>query len=103
MLVSDDHSTFYCHKTCHNGRTGGDWYDDGTYAASGQESMCAGAKIYLEKLGRPRVGMRVGGVLGMSSPDDIAPHFDAVIESVNLARKISMVTTDESAAIVDEQ
>jgi hypothetical protein len=82
-LVSDDHSTFYCHKTVHNGRTGGDWDDDGNYAASGQESMCAGAIIYLEKLGRPTVGMRVGRVLGMYSPDDLAPHYDAVIEPVN--------------------
>lgn len=82
-LVSDDHSTFYCHKTVHNGRTGGDWDDDGNYAASGQESMCAGAMIYLEKLGRPTVGMRVGRVLGIYSPDDLAPHFDAVIEPTN--------------------
>lgn len=36
--------------------------------------------IYLEKLGRPTVGMRVGRALGMYSANDLAPHFDAVIE-----------------------
>jgi len=82
-LVSDDHSTFHCHKTVHNGRTGGEWDDEGNYAASGNESMCAGAMIYLEKLGRPTVGMRVGHVLGLYSPGDLAPHFDAVIEPAN--------------------
>lgn len=82
-LVSDDRSTFHCHKTVHNGRTGGEWDDEGNYAASGHESMCAGAMIYLEKLGRPTVGMRVGRVLGMYSPNDLAPHFDAVIEPAN--------------------
>jgi hypothetical protein len=79
-LVSDDRSSFHCHKTVHNERTGGDWDDEGNYAASGYESMCAGAMIYLEKMGRPTVGMRVGRVLGMYSPDNLAPHFDAVIE-----------------------
>jgi hypothetical protein len=82
-LVTDDHSTFYCHKTVHNCRTGGDWDEDGDYVASGQESTCAGALIFLEKLGRPSVGMRVGRVLRMYSPDDLAPHFDAVIDPTN--------------------
>jgi hypothetical protein len=62
-LVSDDRSAFHCHKTVHNGRTGGEWDEEGNYAASGHESMCAGAMIYLEKLGRPTLRMRVGLVL----------------------------------------
>lgn len=82
-LVSDDHSAFHCHKTVHNDRTGGECNQKGNYVASGHESMCAGAMIYLEKLGRPTVGMRLGRVLGMYSPDDLAPHFDAVIEPTN--------------------
>ncbi len=82
-LVSDDHSTFHCHKTVHNDRTGGEWDEDGDYAASGHESMCAGAMIYLEKLGRPTVAMRIGRVLRMYRPDILAPHFDAVIKPAN--------------------
>lgn len=82
-LVSDDRSTFHCHKTVHNGRTGGEWSDEGHYTSSGHESMCAGAMIYLEKLGRPTVAMRIGRVLGMYSPDDLVQHFDAVIEPAN--------------------
>lgn len=79
-LVSDDHSMFQCHKTVHNERTGGEWADDGTYTASGQESMCAGATIYLEKVGRPTVAMRIGRALRMYAPAVLEPHFDAVIE-----------------------
>lgn len=36
--------------------------------------------IYLEKLGRPTVGMWVGRVLNMYTPNDLPTHFDAVIE-----------------------
>jgi len=79
-LVLDDHSTFHCHKTVHNDRTGGDWEDGGNYAAGGQETICAGAMIYLENLGRPTVGMRV---LVMYSPDALALHFDALVEPAN--------------------
>jgi hypothetical protein len=82
-LVANDYSTFFCHKTVHNGRTGGEWDDDGNYEASGQESMCAGAIIYLEKLARPTVGMRIGRVLGLYPPDHLAQHFDTIIDPVN--------------------
>lgn len=47
--MSDDRSAFHCHKTGHNGRTGGEWDDEENYAASGHESMCADAMIYLGK------------------------------------------------------
>ncbi|MDH0341983.1 hypothetical protein [Chromobacterium haemolyticum] len=81
-LVHDDHSTFQCHKTVHSNRTGGQWGDDGNYRASGHESMCAGAMIYLEKLGRPTVGMRLGRVFGLYSPERLKPCFDDVIEPI---------------------
>lgn len=80
MLVSDDWSHFHCHKTVHSERTGGEWDDDGNYEASGQESMCAGAMIYLEKAGRPTVGMRLGRAVGMYSPSELEPNFDLVID-----------------------
>ena len=83
-LVTDDFSTFHCHKTVHNDRTGGEWDDDGNYVASGQESMCAGAMIYLEKIGRPTVRMRIGRVFGAYSPDNLVPAFDDVIDPTAL-------------------
>ncbi|RQQ47595.1 hypothetical protein [Burkholderia stagnalis] len=79
-LVSNDHSTFQCHKTVHNAHTGGEWDDDGNYVASGQESMCAGAMIYLEKIGRPTVGMRLGRVLGRYDPERLLPAFGDIID-----------------------
>ncbi|POZ80231.1 hypothetical protein [Burkholderia contaminans] len=80
QLVKDDHSTFQCHKTVHNNRTGGKWDDAGGYTASGRESMCAGAMIYLEKLGRPTVGMRLGRVFGIYDPERLKPAFGDVID-----------------------
>ncbi|WP_249362277.1 MULTISPECIES: hypothetical protein [unclassified Burkholderia] len=85
-LVRNDHSTFHCHKTVHNTRTGGVWDDDGHYVASGQESMCAGAMIYLEKIGRSTVGMRLGRVLGKYDVERLSPAFGDIIDP-ELTRK----------------
>ncbi|WP_232469878.1 hypothetical protein [Burkholderia ubonensis] len=79
-LLRDDRGTFHCHKTVHNERTGGEWDGDGNYVASGHESMCAGAMIYLEKLGRPTVGMRLGRVLGLYDAGRLRPAFADVID-----------------------
>ncbi len=79
-LCDDDRSTFHCHKTVHNARTGGEWDDDGHYHASGKESMCAGAIIFLEKMGRPTVAMRLGRVLGIYDPELLKPNYEHVIE-----------------------
>lgn len=79
-LLDDDYSTFQCHKTVHNVKTGGEWDDDGTYHSTGQESMCAGAMIYLEKLGRPTVGMRLGRIYGLYDPNRLLPSFDSIID-----------------------
>lgn len=68
-LMTDDHSTFMCHKTVHSKR-GGEWTDEGEYTPSGHEAMCAGAAAYLMKHGRPTVGMRLGFISGSASPDD---------------------------------
>lgn len=81
-LMTDDHSTFQCHKTVHSARTGGEWDDDGNYVSSGQESMCAGAMIYLEKTGRPTVAMRIGRAVGIYQPELLEPHFDLVIDPI---------------------
>lgn len=82
-LIEDDHSSFHCHKTVHSERTGGEWTEEGGYQASGRESMCAGAMIYLEKIGRPTVGMRLGRAFGIYDPAALAPSFDEVIEPVS--------------------
>jgi hypothetical protein len=80
QLVGDDHSTFQCHKTVHHKVTGGQWDEEGHYHSSGKESMCAGAIIYLEKMGRPTVGMRLGRVFGVYDPKVLAPHHDLVLD-----------------------
>lgn len=82
-LLNDDHSTFQCHKTVHNKRTGGEWDDAGEYHASGQESMCAGAMIYLEKVGRPTVGMRLGRLYGLYDPERLKSSFEDIIDPLN--------------------
>ena len=82
-LVTDDMSTFQCHQTVHNAKTGGEFDDDGNYQASGKESMCAGAMIYLEKLGRPTVMMRLGRLRGVYHPDQLKQQFESVIEPSN--------------------
>jgi len=68
-LLADDWSTFRCHKTVHNKKTGGEWDDVGRYHASGKEAMCMGAAVYLEKLGRPTVAMRIAMLSGMYDQD----------------------------------
>ncbi|WP_232490646.1 hypothetical protein [Burkholderia ubonensis] len=78
--MRDDHGTFQCHKTVHNPHTGGEWDGDGNYVASGQEGMCAGAMIYLEKIGRPTVGMRLGRVFGQYDPERLLPAFGDIID-----------------------
>lgn len=78
-LIDDDYSTFQCHKTVHNNKTGGEWDDEGIYHASGQESMCVGAMIYLEKVGRPTVAMRMARAFGVYDPKLLLDSFGAVI------------------------
>ncbi|MDW5418127.1 hypothetical protein R6242_16290 [Iodobacter sp. CM08] len=79
-LVNDDYSTFQCHKTVHDKRSGGSWNEEGEYKASRQESMCAGAMIYLEKVGRPTVGMRVAKVFGIYNVESLSSSFNDVID-----------------------
>lgn len=79
-LLGNDMSTFQCHKTVHHPKTGGTWTDDGDYEASGKECMCAGAMIYLEKAGRPTVGMRLGSAIGIYDSRELKPAFNDVID-----------------------
>ena len=80
-LQDDDWSTFHCHQTAYSPTTGGAWDDEeGKYQSSGQEGMCAGAIIYLEKACQPTVGMRLGRLLGVYDPTKLLPYYDQVIE-----------------------
>lgn len=78
-LASNDQATFQCHETVH-GKSGGEWNDEGQYEASGKEAMCAGAMIYLEKLGRPTVTMRLGQLWRFYKPQALLAHEDAIID-----------------------
>lgn len=79
-LLDDDWSTFSCHKTVHAKRTGGQWTDDGQYEPSGKESMCVGAMIYLEKVGRPTVPMRLAQSNGTYKPDALKSQHNEIID-----------------------
>lgn len=78
-LIEDDHSTFQCHKTVHS-VSGGEWDDDGNYAPSGHEAMCAGAAAYLMKHKRPSVAMRIAFATGAATPADWAEAQELTIE-----------------------
>ena len=78
-LLNDDCSTFQCHKTVHSA-LGGDWDDGGNYIPSWNESMCVGAMIYMEKIGRPTVAMRIARVTGDYRPDKQAGYYGEIIE-----------------------
>lgn len=81
-LLRDDWSNFQCHRTVHNEKTGGQWGEDGAYEPSGREAMCAGAAIFLEKAGRPTVGMRLARCTGDYHPSQYGETFDAVIDGL---------------------
>lgn len=78
-LIHDDYGTFHCHKTVHNERTGEQCDGAENYHVSGEESMCAGAMISLEKVGRPTVGMRIARLSGFYDPDRLRGRFDEII------------------------
>jgi len=80
-LVDNDHSTFFCHKTV--SRADDQHSDTGEYLPIGTESMCVGAMVYLEKIGRPTVDMRLARRVGLYSSDRIEAHFPQVIDPAN--------------------
>ncbi|KZX57958.1 hypothetical protein A3709_20315 [Halioglobus sp. HI00S01] len=77
-LLSDDTTTFLCHKVVHS-KAGGAWSDDGDYQQSGSEAMCAGAAAFLMKIGRPTVGMRLAIATGDIAPDRWFDSYELVI------------------------
>ncbi|MEX3984295.1 hypothetical protein AB4Y45_35650 [Paraburkholderia sp. EG287A] len=94
-LVYQDGGTFHCHKTAYHPKLKGTW-ESGRYVASGNESMCAGAMIYLEKISRPTVAMRIGVLTGLYDPEVMRAQMDAVVE-VKKIRPRSEFDIDELA------
>lgn len=58
-LLSDDFSSFYCHKTTHLTGSEEDQYGEQGYSASGREAHCAGAAAFLLARGRQNIAMRL--------------------------------------------
>lgn len=76
-LLSDDLSTFHCHKTVYR-------QSSLTRRPKGQQSMCAGAMIYLEKVNRPTVAMRLGRLYGVYDGEAMRTNAHLVVEPLNL-------------------
>lgn len=82
QTILDDRNSFYCHKTVH--------YDDehdrrdeeggGEYVAAGDEQVCAGAMIWLLKVGRPNVVMRYNNCIEPGFFDRLMKSAHMVIE-----------------------
>lgn len=83
-LLADDTVNFHCHKTVYNEKTGGRWEtdEDGSsqYACSHKEAFCAGAMIFMQKVGHSTVLMRVAQALGNFDSRELMRHADLVIE-----------------------
>lgn len=76
-------STFHCHKSVYS-KNGGTTDEEGKYNPSHKESMCAGAMIYLMKIGRPTIGMRMGMAWDVMKKDDLMSHQDLVIDELKI-------------------
>ncbi len=80
-LVSDDLSSFVCHKTV-NYAAEDDPEGRGKAEITAGEVMCAGAAAYLQKIGRPTVGMRVAKAFGEIEQDHWREAMDLVVDQV---------------------
>lgn len=61
-LLSDDHSSFDCHKSVYR-------KNSTEHKPKDQRKMCAGAAKFLMEQGRPTVSMRLAFALGVVKPD----------------------------------
>ena len=80
-LITGEAGVFHCHKTVYNSRTGGEHDGEGKYKASGAESICAGALIYLEKIQHPILVMQLGRAYKVYDPEVLRPAFEQVIDT----------------------
>lgn len=86
-LLEDDTSTFTCHKTLkavpepvddEDGPLPRRVYQEG-------EKMCAGAATYLQKQGRPSIGMRYALMMGSIPPDQWSDAEPLVIDTLDIS------------------
>lgn len=81
-LTENDHINFQCHKTVHS-KQGGEWLEDENgeqvYEPSGNESMCIGSAIYMLKIGRPSICMRIAIMTKMVSLKELQAQNDKII------------------------
>ena len=92
-LLDDDGANFHCHKTVYNEKTGGAWVEgeDGasSYQCSHKEAFCAGAMIFMQKVGHSSVLMRMAQALGYCDRNALMESADLVIDPEMLERSIS--------------
>lgn len=81
-LLVDDWSSFSCHKTVYPV----DDADSSSNQPEARESMCAGAAIYLQKVGRPSVGMRLAQSMGILDAKGLEAQSSTVIEPLAESR-----------------
>jgi hypothetical protein len=74
-LMQDDHAYFMCHKTLDGCED-----EEGEYAATGNEKMCAGAAAVLWKRHNPSIGMRIAIATGIAEPELWENNADIVID-----------------------
>lgn len=78
-LDANDTKVFHCHKSVHS-KDGGEWDDDtGEYQSSGNEKVCRGALIYMNKKKRLPVLARIAIVMGVIKLEDLDKQAELVI------------------------
>ena len=65
-LRADDYQWFKCHKTLE----------------AADQSQCVGAMIYLLKIGRPSVSMRLAAAVGVLDYDVLRAQYDDTIDHI---------------------
>lgn len=75
--IEDDTIIFPCHKTVRYDKAND---DEESVVPFMDSSACAGAMIYLAKIGRPNIAMRLGARMGLISEADLMAQSDKVID-----------------------
>lgn len=82
-LLTGEASSFMCHKTVYNPKTGGTHVeadDEAVYLQSGNEQQCAGSIIAMQKRNHNTQLMQIMGGLGVYNEEDFKPYHDMVID-----------------------